>query len=823
MAAEQPIARDFEDHDNAKELTGEREDTPTQSTDSVGELLSLPEPAAAKKAVKLFTDQARRPDIRQQMAQWQVNAWRREGYCNVRVEKVENQQRYKAYMEPGGEMVPAYNKLDDLCEKITNQIYVDPPGPECIPASGEASDVESAELAERILRDVQAEDHLDDLTAHREAFDLAHTYGRTYVRYWVDPEGALVPEQVLAAPAATSADTPFDVEVPSPVDPFTGMPMGPPTMQPAPGPYALRYVTAERGLSDRRADATMIWAPRLRSEVLDGRFVRYLPAPSRNLEHAEGVAIGCYRSVGELRSMFREAMEKMSDEDVRKLTTFQPSNQDAQALWPEGSPKSNDGESVPLDDRMVFVVTIYYESCPAYPEGLYLCAAGESTLLHRGPWQAEMPDGTVEPLPVPLAEHRKTQRGRRQPVPLTEVLGGMNEQRQIILGHWLQFLDDFANRAVFVSQYGTIKAEDLEYRNSKYIPYLPGHEPVSEKIPEFPPTTLNLLEFTDQSMNTGSGLAQAAQGVEDASVTSGAHAREIRSAALVALSGDQQSAAAAYVRACRIQLQLIRGHFSVPQQIGWTGEDGQYRQRYWSASDLTGTRDVRLKKGTLTLLSASAKAQEAVYYATVGGNPKQGVPGIIAGEELREIIGDRLGADLGIKDNPHRMRARRQISAWLDGPPEGWQPPPVPPPQLVLGPMGPQQVQPPAPPDPTLSAIWAPEPVDVIPDVAALRYFELSRVMSTMKYQAKPAPWKQAFIAEWERMRQAAGVYTLQEQMMMQAQQAAQQAQQQAQAGGDKVSQQRETQHNAQAKQAAAAPDGNADLMAEQDRVEASA
>lgn len=815
--AEQPIARDFEDHDNARELTGERE-APEAASEVrvVGELLELPEPQAAKRAVKLFADQARRPDIRQQMAQWQVNRWRREGYCNVRVEKVENQQRFKAYMEPGGELVPAYNKLDDLCEKITNQIFVDPPGPECLPMSGEPEDVESAELAERILRDVQGEDHLDDLNAHREAFDLGHTYGRTYVRYWVDPEGTRIPQQILAAPGAESADAPFTVLVPGPVDPFTGQVTEVP--QEMPGPYVLRYVTPDGRLSDRRAEATMVWAPRLRREVLDGRFVRYLPAGATELEQADGVAIGCYRSVAELRSMFAEAMDGLDEETIRKLTQFEPNTLDARALWPEGAPRSNDGESIPLDDRLVFVVTIYYKACPAYPEGLYLCAAGEHTLLHRGPWKATMSDGTEQVLDIPLAEHRKTRRGRRHPVPLCETLGGMNEQRQIILGHWLQFLDDFANRAVFVSQYGTIKPEDLEYRNSKYIPYLPGHEPVSERIPEFPPTTLNLLEFTDTSMNTTSGLAQGAQGVEDASVTSGAHAREIRSAALVMLSGDQQSAATAYVRGCRIQLQLIRGHFTIPQQVGWTGEDGQYRQRYWSATDLSGTRDVRLKRGTLTLLSASAKAQEAVYYATVGGNPKQGVPGILSSEELREIIGDRLGADLGIRDNPHRMRVRRQISAFLDGPPEGWQPQPVPPPQMVVGPMGAQMVQPPPPPDPVLSVIFAPEPVDIVPDVAALRYFELSRCMATMKYQAKRPEWKQAFIAEWDRMRRAAGVYTLEEQQQMQAQQMMQQQAQQAGAAqADHAAKQRETQHNTQTAQQAQQQE-NTELMAEQDR-----
>ena len=84
-------------------------------------------------------------------------------------------------------------------------------------------------------------------------------------------------------------------------------------------------------------------------------------------------------------------------------------------------------------------------------------------------------------------------------------------------------------------------------------------------------------------------------------------------------------------------------------------------------------------------------------------------------------------------------------------------------------------------PDPVTAGIWAPVPADEEQSVAQLRHFELSRAMGTTKYSRQPAPWRTSFDAEYQRMRQAAGVATVaeQQQAQMQAQQQQMQMEQQ--------------------------------------------
>ena len=752
----------------------EKADQDTTENAMVGELLTLPPAAAAAKAIKLFVDQRKRPDVDRMICQGEVNRLRREGYTLVDVRKHANQNRFTVYQSPISEIVPGWNKADDLSDKWVNILLSDDPAPEAIPSSGEMEDVEAAEFAERALRYLQGDGQLDEPTAYWQALDLACTYARTYIRYWVDPQGERGPEQMLAHPLAMSADAPFSIPAPPIQTPMGPMPnvdplTGQPAMVEGPPPYVLRYVTAQRQLVDDAEQANKIWLPKLRLEVLKEKQVRMLPATARDVWAADGVAVGTFRSVAELRSLFPDVIGKLSDDQIKAMVDYKP-ERDKRDLWPEGAPEQQD--DLPLDDRQVFTVTITYKSCPAYEDGCTLMAAGKDTLLDRQKWIS--PKG--ETLDLPVTEIVQFWRGRDKPVALMELLGPCNEQRGAMIGHLMQYLDDFANRAVFVSQFGTLKADDLEYRNRKYLPYQPGHAPVNEDVPEFPNSGHIFFELAGKEMDTAANLQQAAQGLEDSDVKSGAHAREIRSAAQTLLSGPQKHLAKAYVRGCRIQLQLVKAFYTVPQEIGWVGEDGQYRQRSWVGSDLKGVKDVRLKKGTLTMQSKQAKVQDAVYYSQVGMNPKTGQPGLVTAPELREMLADNLGGDLSLRDNAHRLRVRRQISDFLEGPPEGWVPPPPVPVQMGVDPMG----QPIMGMQPGVDPLWAPLTVDVVPEVAARRFEELSKTMAGLKYQTKPPEWRAGFDAECERMRLAAGIQTMQEIQMAQQQQAQMEADQKA-------------------------------------------
>src|SRR5207302_1642481 len=115
-------------------------------------------------------------------------------------------------------------------------------------------------------------------------------------------------------------------------------------------------------------------------------------------------------------------------------------------------------------------------------------------------------------------------------------------------------------------------------------------------------------------------------------------------------------------------------------------------------ADLGTTKDVRLQKGTLSMLSPSSKAAVAQEMFNLT-DPQTGEH-IIGVPELRRIILGNVGGLFGLQDDPARERVRRQITQWSDGPPKGWiEKPPQ---------HDPQTGQPLPAPDPALDGIWAP-------------------------------------------------------------------------------------------------------------------
>jgi len=182
------------------------------------------------------------------------------------------------------------------------------------------------------------------------------------------------------------------------------------------------------------------------------------------------------------------------------------------------------------------------------------------------------------------------------------------------------------------------------------------------------------------------------------------------------------------------------------------------------------------------MLAPSAKlaVAEQMSQMVVGTEP------VLSAEDLRRIVIGNVGGLIGLEDDPHRMRIRRQIGQGREGPPAGWTPPPPPQPMAQQPP--PEGAEPglepglePAPgtvpPDDALAEMWAPVPADDDPQVAMLRQHELGRLLASSKYSQWPPEWRAPVDAEYLRMRQAAGIQTVADQQA--AAQQAQDAQQQ--------------------------------------------
>lgn len=707
-------------------------------------LLNEPdEQKVAKKVLELWTEQDTL--YRRSLAQMRANRMRREGHINVQVVKSQDYDRWEEWS--WGPPVPHSNQASRLCRKVSSHIYADPPAPHVLPASNEPVDTDSAEFGELLLADLLGENQLDDARRGREALDLACTYGSVYRHLRVDPRARKEPLQVEAAPGAVHVQAPF--KIPAPPDPMTGQPpidptTGQPAMMDAPPPYVLRYVTADGTLTDERSQAMPQWLPGLEDELLPAARVRFLPAMVDDIDRAKAVLVACFKSIAELKAMFPQKFETVTEEELGQMLRYRPDRLDD--FMPGTGKMGRDAfEQLKGDNRMVFCLLKYCRAGVDYPEGGYLYIAGGAVVLYRDAWAATMEDGAREPLEIPIAPMHQLREGREGPhrVGMMEIIGPGNEQRAALLATWFEYLDRFNRRKVFVPTNSILDADDLENPTRTYLPINPGGEPTMEQPGEFPKMGVELYDRAGADMNHDSGLEEAAQGLEDPSVRSAKHASTIVTQVQAGLSEIRQNAERYHVRSWRIMLQLVRAFFAKPQRMTWASEDGRFLEKRWSRADLGSTKDVRLKPASMSMMTPTVKLQYITEVAPLLG---------LQAEEIRELLGSGLAATIGWKEDPARMRIRRQIAEWEDGPPDGWTPvPPLPGAVLGVDPMGMPQMGPPQLQDPALLAIWAPVPADDLPPIAQVRLNELAKCMSSVSYLRWPPEWRQGAELEFQR------------------------------------------------------------------------
>lgn len=653
-------------------------------------LMTMPKADAVREMMKDWD--ASWKDIKSISEQWRVNKARNDGYTGVSI--IKRQDKNEAYIPLNARKgVSGLNKAARLCRAVVSAIFTDPAKAEATPAGDDDEDRDAAETSTRVLADLCSEGNLDYNLASRDASDLGSIYGSGFVRFWVDETGGgWVPKEAETDTAAAS-DT------------------------------VLQYVTADGQLTEDRMAADRVWQPRVKREILTGKHVRFIPFHgTRDIWEADGVMIGAARSLGELKRMFPE-IRKWDADRLAKLVTTRP--QHFNELLPYGK-KDTTSQDPTKDESMCFVLTRFHVQSPKYPEGAYLLAAGTDEMLYRGKWFDET---HAEPLDIPITQLKQlTEEGNPYGVGLMEQLGPGNEIRAQMIGSWLEHLDRFNNRRIFVPMTSTLQAQQLQSPTGTPIPILPGGEPKYEELPDFPVITEKMLAFISTEMDDESRLQQVGQGLNPSGVKSGLHANAIREQVQVGLSDLREHFERGVVRGWRIILQQTRAFYSEPQQIRWMGNDGRYKVQKWSQADLGSTKDVRVQKGSFTGLTPQGKANEAIMYHQMG---------LLPPAELEHVLESQLGGLLGLQDNAHRLRIRRQIATWEEGPPDGWMPAPQIP---TVDPTTGQPV-PPAP-DPVLTSIFDVRPVDQLPDAAGIRVYELGRAMDGTGYARWPKEWQ---------------------------------------------------------------------------------
>ncbi|KKK55529.1 hypothetical protein LCGC14_3073630, partial [marine sediment metagenome] len=350
---------------------------------------------------------------------------------------------------------------------------------------------------------------------------------------------------------------------------------------------------------------------------------------------------------------------------------------------------------------------------PDYPRGAHLIALGEDFLAWP-PEKGEETDGewwdqeNDKPLDIPIDQFKQMdEEDNPYGIGMMELLGSANEIRASILGTLLEYMAKFSNLKTFVPFLSPVQAQQLQSPTGTYIPSVAGQDPKREEMPSFPNALTDFLEFTTTDMDDESTLQQIAQAMTDPTVQSGRHAQQVVEQVHASLSGIHHNVTKGLLRGWMIMGQLVRAFYTVPQQISWVGTDGAYKRKQWVGSDLTSAKHIRIKRGSFTMLQPTQKTLLASESMQLGA---------MSVAEYQDITSSNVQGLTGLQNNIHRLRARRQISAWNEGPPEDWQPP-EPQQDPETGEEIPGQ-------DPILANILNTLPPDIEPENAALRTYE---------------------------------------------------------------------------------------------------
>lgn len=743
-----------------------------------GPLLDLPPKEAARRVVAMRKLRSRLRQRRFAEAM-RVVYWRK-GYRFVTLTGDEDRGNWRAVLPVGSAKLPPNpNKVDRLLRRVTSVVTSDPPLPNCIPARDDDRAIAAAEFATRVLKVEGSSLALNLPRLLRRAMDKSMTHRSGIPYFYVDPQGGgHRPKAMLAHPGATSYDDATQ-------DPMTG--------EDAPAEALTeRFLMADGTLTDDATQAAPQWLPRVKVKMLTPQHVDFIPDTAESIDDAMGATIQLYCPLGELRVQFPDAFAALTPAELTQLVTWKPEDwksylpRDLRNEWQEPKVNKQGGYD---DEVIVFPTFTYYKQHGEYPKGAFVVTVGDLFRLHAEPWcrDVELPDGetVTEYLELPLAQCRCLDDDVDDDpmgLALGEKLGPMDEIRATILGYALDYLFRFGNPQPYLPIGTTVQPKQLKYRTGDPIMVPPNSAPFYETVPEFPHKITELSAEMSGELDDESNLQQAAQGVEDPSVQSGIHAATIVEQSNIALSQIKENAGDCYKRMCRIVLQLFRVFYDLEQQIDYEGEDGAWKRDSWIGTDLGSTKVVDIQRGSFTMTAPSQKQAMAGQWLEAG---------VLKPDQYEELVSNSIAPTLGVQDNPDRKRIMGQLALWRKGPTpadvQAFE-------QYQLAQqqaqaaeqMAGQQAQ------RVAQATGAPQPVAAAPqlpplvlpgdpfatdqracdqeqDAAAVRHLALRRTMSSKAY-LKPKFWQDALVAEYERMRQAAGIMTLAEQSAANAQ-----------------------------------------------------
>lgn len=693
------------------------------------------------------------------------------GYQFSSLTKQDNQDVYTQTWPAGygtGLRVGAVpNKQADLCQKLTETLLTDPPRLDPEATTDDEAAQRGADLAREFLTQDATEAGMDDVLVFGRQIEGATTRASTFNHYWVDPSGGgSIPKQVKAHPQATDAANPLDA-----VDGATGQPI--PTTD-----YVLRYVTPEAQFTENPAEAEKVWLPKIRVDLMAREHVRLYPETA-DLAGAQRVICLWYATVEECKRRWPETVGAMTDAELTGLCAWTPPRPAVllpsalRSRWRgERATPSGDGGSLTADERLVFFYLYYHRQDPTYPEGAAIAVNGyrNGYVFGKDTLSAtvevptgEMQDQTVtdtKPMDFPLAQVRllpDAEDGDPTGKAFMARIGGAGEAYATMATAMMEAIDITLHPARYATATSPVSSDDVESSRATgdFVTVITKDDfPKYEDPRDLPGAFFEFIGWLGEGMDSIASLNKPAQGSDDSPEVSGIARRIAVQQSLVGLSRMQQAVHSAWQRHGRVKLQLAMKHFSVPQLLRYVGTDGVAKQEWFTGNDFARVGNITIASGTGTLMPPTERVNYVLQLRDAG---------LLEPEQAMEVSRPAFAKTLGVMADPHLERIERQISSWLEGPPERWEEQAMAYQAAVLQHAELSQAtlasdaDAPIPPPPT--APWTPfavEPVDAEPSVANLRRRRLGFLMAKVEFSEQPEPWKQVVRDAYQQAAQSA-------------------------------------------------------------------
>ncbi len=602
----------------------------------------------------------------------------RAGFAFSRLEKDDNQDVWTQSFPPGyvkslrSPSIP--NKADDLCNKYVEVLLSDFPKADPQPKDNSETARRGAEIAQRFLAQESDDVGVNLSSVMWQQWDRAMCTASTFNHHWVDPVGGgSIPLQIEAHP-----------EAPSPENPLVG-PDGMPSVNPI-----LRYVTADQGqgrqFTDDPSQADRQWIPQARIDRLGREHVRLFPE-HQDIDGSTTVMMAYFCTLGEgkrrwpsIAALDPGKLSALCDwTPPRYLVLLPPA---LRARWKLQTGGPGDAKGGSDDQRYFFYYCLYKKNDPDYPEGaqVYVSGMDGGFIIGRDTLTAtvQVPNEQVQDQDVPLAIRMEIPIVQNRPIqdaldldptglPLIGRFAGASEAGQQLMQAYAEACDIILHPARFVPSTSPVEGEDIDNSRATgdVVPILSMADlPKWEEPPQLPGSTMQMAEFMYAQADSIAGLPKPLQGSNDQQEVSGVARNIAVQQGMIALGRSQVAFHLSFKRSCRIMIQQAMKYYSAPQQIRYVGDDGSYQQKWWTGAEFASvTSEVNVMPGTGTMMPPLTKVQNAAAMMQMGA---------LSQEEFQEVARPNLVGGLGITANPHDQRAERQIAAWMEGPPQGW-------------------------------------------------------------------------------------------------------------------------------------------------------